>query len=119
MAVIELKGHFFAKEIRGELNRDMTIYPNNPKLGAGALTFLPSGIYQMRRRPTKKLCVWCDFYPYVIVHNENIDPYRTKFADGVLAWQNLTSDKKKIYNKRASGKQMSGYNLFLRNYMYA
>jgi hypothetical protein len=43
---------------------------------------------------------------------------RAKLADAVLAWQCLTSEEKSAYNKRARGRHMSGYNLFIRNFMY-
>ena len=42
---------------------------------------------------------------------------RGKMADGVLSWQGLTPEEKKEYNKRAIGKHMSGYNLFLKEYL--
>lgn len=42
---------------------------------------------------------------------------RGTFADGVANWQGLTTLEKVEYNNRAKGKKMSGYNLFLREYM--
>lgn len=42
---------------------------------------------------------------------------RQKIALGVLGWQSLTTEEKAVYNKRAIGKRMSGYNLFLREYL--
>jgi len=42
---------------------------------------------------------------------------RTKFANAVLAWQNLTTSQKEYYNDRESGRKMSGYNIFLHNFM--
>jgi hypothetical protein len=119
MAVVDLKSTCFALTLRKKLNRDLTIYPNNPKLGAGALVTLQAGVYQMRRRSYGLICVREKFYQPSDQTQPNKVLSQQKFAAGVLAWQNLTSNQKKIYNKRASGKQMSGYNLFLRNYMYA
>jgi len=42
---------------------------------------------------------------------------RQKLADGVVAWQALTPEQKNQYNKRAIGRGMSGYNLFLHEYL--
>jgi len=43
---------------------------------------------------------------------------KTCFAAGVAAWQVLSGPAKKIWNDLAGhGYKMSGYNLFLRNYM--
>ena len=58
--------------------------------------------------------------PYYITRNPRTDEQQTnrqKYADGVAAWQALTSDEKNQYNIRAKGKRMSGYNLFLKEYM--
>jgi hypothetical protein len=42
---------------------------------------------------------------------------RSVFADAVSSWQILTDEQKLAYNKNAVGKHMSGYNLFIREYM--
>jgi len=42
---------------------------------------------------------------------------RGKLAAGVLAWQGLTDEQKNQYNEKAKGKGMSGYNLFLKEYL--
>ena len=58
--------------------------------------------------------------PYYIPKNprtETQQANRQKLADGVLAWQSLTPEQKNQYNKNAIGKGMSGYNLFLHNYL--
>lgn len=44
---------------------------------------------------------------------------RAKMADGILAWRELTDEQKKLLNKRATRKKMSGYNLFLSEYLYS
>lgn len=43
--------------------------------------------------------------------------HRSKFAAAVAAWQILTAGEKAVYNKNAIGRHMSGYNLFLRQYI--
>ena len=58
--------------------------------------------------------------PYYITRNPRSDEQQTnrqKYADGVAAWKALTSEEKNQYNIRAKGKRMSGYNLFLKEYM--
>jgi hypothetical protein len=34
----------------------------------------------------------------------------------VFSWQGLTNEEKIAYNKKAIGKNMSGYNLFIKEY---
>ena len=58
--------------------------------------------------------------PYYITRNPRTEPqqnWRQIFADAVTAWQALTNEQKVVYNKKAIGKRMSGYNLFLREYL--
>lgn len=40
-----------------------------------------------------------------------------KFADAVLAWNNLTDSEKAVYNERARRKSRRGRNLFISEYM--
>ena len=76
-----------------------------------------TGIYQRQYSLTSKYIVRKDLYvsqnPRTIPQQAN----RGKFQDAVSAYQALTSEQKKVYHTRAVGKQMSGYNLFLREYM--
>ena len=58
--------------------------------------------------------------PYYITRNPRTpaqQAQRQKFADAVHAWQDLTEEEKMSYNERAKGKRLSGYNLFLREYL--
>jgi len=58
--------------------------------------------------------------PFYITRNPrtaNQQTNRNKFADAVAYWQGLTEEEKKVYNQRAIGKHMSGYNLCIREYM--
>jgi len=75
------------------------------------------GIYQMRRGVTGQIIVKERFY---IPNNPRSVPQQTnrqKYADSVLAWQNLTDEQKSVYNKRVSGRKLSGYNLFQKEYL--
>jgi len=54
----------------------------------------------------------------VITHTDAQQARREKFAAAVAAWQSLTPEQKEVYNKKAMRKNMSGYNLYLSEYMY-
>jgi len=42
---------------------------------------------------------------------------RQKYAAAVLAWQSLTDEQKAVYNARCRFLRLSGYNLFIKNYL--
>ena len=75
------------------------------------------GIYQQRKCKEGKLTILMKFYeptnPQTVIQQAN----RTKLANGVIAWQSLTDNQKAIYNNRAKGKPLTGYNLFIKEYM--
>ncbi len=76
-----------------------------------------TGIYQTRHGGGKQFSQRLAFYfprnPQSGLQQAN----RNKFADGVAAWKVLTPAEKLVYNKNSYGLGMSGYNLFLRQYM--
>jgi len=58
--------------------------------------------------------------PYYITRNPRTSDqqaWRQIFADAISAWQALTQEQKDQYNKDAKGKGLSGYNLFLKEYL--
>lgn len=58
--------------------------------------------------------------PYYIIKNPRTPAQQTnrgKYAAGVTGWQGLTDPQKEVYNQRAIGKKMSGYNLYLREFL--
>lgn len=76
-----------------------------------------SGIYR-----TDNVTGTTKFYrePFYITKNPRLPDQqanRQKYAAAVLAWKGLTQEEKNQYNKRAIGKRMSGYNLFLKEYL--
>lgn len=76
-----------------------------------------SGIYR-RDNVTGEIKYYRE--PYYITKNPRTVPQqanRAKFAAAVLAWQNLTDEQKIPYNKKSKGKYMSGYNVFLKEYL--
>jgi len=42
---------------------------------------------------------------------------RAKYAAGIIVWQSLTEEQKAVYNERAKRKKISGYNLFIKEYL--
>ena len=79
--------------------------------------FLLSGIYQDRKCREGDIPTRTDFYNYGITHTAGQQARREKFDLAVAAWQGLTEAQKEVYRHRAIGKRMSGYNLFLSEYM--
>jgi len=78
---------------------------------------LLSGVYR-----TDNVTGRTKFYrePYYITKNPRTEPQQTwrgVFANAVAAWQALTPEEKNEYNVKAKGKRMSGYNLFLKEYL--
>ena len=76
-----------------------------------------SGIYR-RDNVTGKIRTYRE--PYYITKNPRYIPQqanRAKMAAAVLAWQGLTDEQKIPYNKKSSGKHMSGYNVFLKAHL--
>lgn len=88
-----------------------------------------AGVYTMRRKRQgiwkwrngkfgkASVCVVSHYWPL----NPKTDPQKIcqdKFALAISGWQALTSEQKAVYNERAKGRVLSGYNLFIREYMY-
>jgi len=78
---------------------------------------LLSGIYR-----TDNVTGKTRFYrePFYITKNprtEHQQIHRGIFADAVAGWQALTPAEKAIYNIKSIGKHMSGYNVFLKQYL--
>jgi hypothetical protein len=79
--------------------------------------FVLSGVYR-----TDNVKGYLTYYrePYYIPRNPRTttqQAWRSVFAQAVFAWQQLTPEEKMFYNERAKGKRMSGYNLFIREYL--
>jgi hypothetical protein len=56
---------------------------------------------------------------YVPTNNkkEKQQQWRGIFADAITAWQALSTSEKEAFRIKSSGKHMSGYNVFLHEYM--
>ena len=75
------------------------------------------GTYELQNCREGKISTRRHFYNY----NTDCTPARRarrlKFAAAVVAWKILTPEQKALYNKRAVGRHMSGYNLFIKEFM--
>ena len=76
-----------------------------------------AGIYQQRPRATGRLTVKEKYYWPTNPQTAPQQANRNSFAAAVLAWQGLTDEQKEHYRERAKRKQMSGYNLYIKEYM--
>ena len=90
--------------------------------------FAFAGIYQVRHhrigyltlgeKETGELYVRrSKFYVPKNPNSEAQQSKRSIFTAGVLSWQSLSEDEKNIYRERAEGLEMSGFNLFLSEYL--
>lgn len=76
-----------------------------------------SGIYRGDPRTGRVKTIRNRYYITKNPRTEAQQANRQKYADGIVAWQDLTSGQKAVYNQRAYAKEMSGYNLFLKEYL--
>jgi len=106
MEIIDPAKYCLFAEMTKEFRRSGTDWPD-----------LKEGIYAVRYLAEGRRIVRYDFYDYVITHTEAQQTRREKFADAVAGWQSLTKEQKKFYNKSAIGLNMSGYNLYLSQYI--
>jgi len=75
------------------------------------------GIYQTRHYKGGKFTVKEKFYIPTETLARTSDPNRVTFANAVSAWQALTASQKEVYRVKSNGKRMSGYNVFLHEYL--
>lgn len=61
--------------------------------------------------------IYMKFYRPVNPQTIPQQAWRGTFADGVAGWQSLTTLQKEEYNKRANSLQMTGYHLYLREWL--
>jgi hypothetical protein len=75
------------------------------------------GIYQKRKGKAGVINVKMKFYAPYNPNSEAQQYWRNKLREAVRAWQNLTSEQKKLYNIRGSKRGRRGYNLFISEYL--
>ena len=117
MGIVEKGSHGMGLEVRGKVGAPSTYGSAGYgifKYGSGAKFF---GVYQMRVVDGKQVLVKGEYYVPSNPQTESQQANRQKLTNGVVAWQALTSPQKDVYNERAKYKSLSGYNLFLREYL--
>jgi len=76
-----------------------------------------AGIYQRRRKHIgSSYYRRKHFYP-ANPQTEIQQANRAKLRNAVLAWQDLTNEQKSVYNELAQGKYISGYSMYIHEYM--
>jgi len=80
-------------------------------------SFYFEGIYQMRPSGSDRVCVIEKFYMPTESSARVSNPRRGVFANAVLAWQELSTSQKEVYRVKSNGRRMSGYNIFLREFL--
>ena len=75
------------------------------------------GVYRIQPTPNGQIIIKQKFYipsnPQTVPQQAN----RSIFADAVSTWQGLTDEQKEVYNKKTKYKNLSGYNLYLSEYL--
>jgi hypothetical protein len=75
------------------------------------------GIYQRQRTSKGQIVRKLKFYVTPNPRTEAQQANRNKFAEAIKNWQGLTTQQKEVYNKRAGYRPLSGYNLYIKEYM--
>lgn len=119
----KLMGFELRKKLSGEAAQGAQIgemqFGQNEFGGSNGVddSLLPYGIYQMRHTNIGYVPIRMKFYAPSNPQTEAQQANRSAFADAVANWHNLTDEEKEIYNKRARGRGMYGFNLFIREHM--
>lgn len=77
----------------------------------------PFGIYQVRKGEKKKKTVKMKYYVPYNPRTATQQAWRSNFADAVSSWQSLTDTEKEKYNEKAKGNSLSGFNLYISEYL--
>lgn len=117
MAIIYPTTHFIAFETRGKIGKPYKYGLRRYGQFLYGQKQPKWGIYQIRTRGGHRTHVQMIHYKPTNPQTETQQANRQKYADGVAAWQSLTDEQKSVYNSKAKSKRMSGYNLFLREYL--
>lgn len=117
MVVVEVASHGVAIQTRGKIGAPSAYGSAGYGIfeyGAGADKF---GIYQVRTKYGKQVVVKQKYYNPTNPQTVAQQAWRQIYADSIVAWQALTPAEKDVYNKRVKYKNLSGYNLFQKEYL--
>lgn len=116
------------------LNTEQKVMLFRPRNGIGypngyGLTILGQGIYglngtlwaiyQRRKLLSGPGFIAMKFYKPTNPNTSLQQNYRDWFAKAIIEWRALTEEQKAEYNVRAKNLTLSGYNLFIREFMLA
>ncbi|MEI7961343.1 MAG: hypothetical protein WCI04_03325 [archaeon] len=117
MAVVDIAKLGIGFTIRKKLKKNLDIFPLEPNLGINGLPNLPAGVYKLYHFGGKPVQVCCSLYSPVNHKTPNQLIWQAVYRAGVVAYKALTSEQKNVYRVRAYGKTMSGYNIFMKEYL--
>ena len=80
--------------------------------------YIEAGIYRRNTRHRNNKIVKMKHYVPTNPQTTAQQTRRTKFANGVAQWHLLTNDQKWIYRKKGAKLNMTGFNLFMRQWMF-
>jgi len=92
--------------------------PTNPWMGIYQQRIKRKGFWtkdwQPRgRKANFKMKFYTPFNPQTVPQQAN----RSKFAIAISNWQGFTNEQRLVYNRRSKRLRMSGYNLYIKEYM--
>jgi len=85
------------------------------KVRTGGAGFV--GIYQTQPTSKGRIVRRLKLYSPTNPRTEAQQAHRQKYGEAVEAWRDLTDEQKLVYNKKAKGRPLSGYNLFVKEYL--
>ncbi len=108
------QGHYGMEEIEWDYNEfgfatfGITLFGSDDKRW---------GIYQKRIENGDVFFIRQDFY--IPSDPKSVDQMtmRNKFSAGMIAWGNLTTEQKEVYNKKGSKLGLPGQNVFMKEYL--
>jgi hypothetical protein len=90
----------------------------NDYAGIYQIRHTPQGVYPPTKKvPPGRFNVRMRFYVPTETALRIANPRRGIFANAVLAWQGLSASEKEYFRLKSFGKHMSGYNVFLHEYL--
>ncbi len=99
-------------------NRSCVLQENGGKIKFDfAYAYSAFGVYKLTNCKEGKISTKGKFYKPWNQTQPNKVISQQKFADAGAGWQSLTAEQKISYNKREKNLNMSGYNLYIREFM--
>ena len=117
MAIINLKEIGLGFTIRKKLNKPADVNPLKPNSRVNAFPTLLPGVYKVWRRYGKITNWRCNFWVQPYPGSAKQSAHQAIFREGLEAWRLLTSSQKQVYKVKSYGKPMTGYNVFMKEFL--